>query len=171
MNAFKSFTQHEIDAHNARVAARRAKSPSAQSAVAPVQDSFKLDNDRAAYTLVLRYPPSQNHYNLQRVVAPRNPKKKPFVMFYPSTEAKAFKESAARIARNSGVPVLQGHILVVLRVYRPRRAGDLDNVSKVVFDALNRVAWNDDSQITRIESERFDDPANPRVEVIIQERV
>ena len=53
-------------------------------------------------------------------------------------------------------------------VYRARRAGDLDNSLKVLLDALNGIAFEDDSQVVEIHARREEDPANPRVEVQIE---
>lgn len=166
MNTFKDWKESDVDAHNNRVA--NGATPANAS---PIQESFALKSERPSYSITLPFPPSQNRYNQQRVIVPRNPKKKPFVMFYPSAEAKEFREKVATLVRHAGIPLLKGNVLVVLKVYRPRKAGDLDNRQKVLLDAMNGVGWIDDEQITRIESERFDDKENPRVEITIQERI
>jgi Holliday junction resolvase RusA-like endonuclease len=44
---------------------------------------------------------------------------------------------------------------------------DVDNLSKIVLDALNGIAWDDDSQVKRIEAEKHTDKADPRTEVSI----
>lgn len=169
VNAFKDWKESDVNAHNNRVA---MVGNSANGTVAnPVQPVFALEPTRPSYTITLPFPPSANAYNQQRVVVPRNPNKKPFVMFYPSSEAKEFREKVATLVRHAGVPLLKGSVLVVLKFYRPRKAVDLDNRNKVILDALNGVAYADDEQITRIESERFDDRDNPRAEVTIQERI
>ena len=49
---------------------------------------------------------------------------------------------------------------------RPAKKPDIDNVCKVVADALNGVAYNDDRQIVYTEiSKRYDDM--PRMDVSI----
>jgi crossover junction endodeoxyribonuclease RusA len=50
-----------------------------------------------------------------------------------------------------------------------RRRRDLDNQLKLVLDALNKVAYGDDWQVTRLESEKFYDKGNPRTVVSIWE--
>lgn len=51
----------------------------------------------------------------------------------------------------------------------PTKKPDLDNVAKIILDSLNKVAFDDDSQVTRLIVEKhFSD--NPRVEVTLTER-
>lgn len=103
----------------------------------------------------LPYPPSANAYwrNVHgRVVV--------------SAEARAYKRKVALLAR--GKP-LEGPLSLVAHVYRPRKAGDLDNSLKVLCDALNGVAWVDDSQVVEIHAFRHDDKAAPRVEVEVRQ--
>jgi len=77
---------------------------------------------------------------------------------------------------------------VSLRLYRPRKIGDIDGPIKVCFDALNptpkrrkpgsygwvdelagyKGVWADDSQVVRLNVERHDDKDRPRVEVEIR---
>lgn len=48
------------------------------------------------------------------------------------------------------------------------RQRDLDNVTKAVADALNKIAYRDDSQIHAVLCLRDFDAANPRTEVTLQ---
>ena len=51
----------------------------------------------------------------------------------------------------------------------PTKKPDADNVAKIILDSLNRIAFDDDSQVTRLIVEKhFSD--NPRVEVTLIER-
>jgi Holliday junction resolvase RusA-like endonuclease len=61
--------------------------------------------------------------------------------------------------------ISDGQVAVTLRVYRPRKSGDLDGRIKIVLDALQGVAYRDDSQVVALHAYRFDDKARPRVEV------
>jgi crossover junction endodeoxyribonuclease RusA len=61
----------------------------------------------------------------------------------------------------------EGDICLMARLYRPRKAGDLDNTLKALQDSLTGIMWKDDKQITEIHAYRFDDKDNPRAEVII----
>lgn len=50
---------------------------------------------------------------------------------------------------------------------RPTKKPDLDNVAKIVLDSLNKVAFDDDSQIVKLEIEKFYSE-NPRVELQLE---
>lgn len=52
-------------------------------------------------------------------------------------------------------------------VYYPKKP-DADNVAKIVLDALNKIAYNDDGQICMMQVEKFYSPY-PRVDVWLQE--
>lgn len=112
--------------------------------------------------LVLPYPPSANRYWRTRV-AGRGPRA--FVQTYLSEEAKAYKAEVARLMRINGVRPMSGPVVLTLDVYRPRKAGDLSNRIKVLEDALNGFAYEDDSQVVALHVLRHDDKACPRVEV------
>ena len=87
---------------------------------------------------------------------------------YLSAEAVAYKQTVGWTAREQGISdPWAGDLGIRLRVYRARKAGDLDNKIKVILDALNGVAWLDDSQIVYIEAHRKDDKDNPRIELDI----
>lgn len=50
----------------------------------------------------------------------------------------------------------------------PTKKPDLDNVAKIILDALNKLAFDDDSQVVKLVVEKhFSD--NPRVEVRLEE--
>ncbi|WP_334299865.1 RusA family crossover junction endodeoxyribonuclease [Anaerobutyricum hallii] len=49
---------------------------------------------------------------------------------------------------------------------RPTKKPDLDNVIKSILDALNKVAYHDDTQIVSLSMEKFYSDS-PRVEVTI----
>lgn len=105
--------------------------------------------------LFVPFPPSANAY----WVAVRG-------RVFPSREALAYKRAVLAGAR--GVSPFVGPVRVLLAVHRPRATGDLDNCLKVLFDALNLVTWLDDSQVVRIEAERFDGALEPGVEVTVE---
>lgn len=64
---------------------------------------------------------------------------------------------------------LRGDVAVNFTVFRPTRRGDLDNYTKVMFDAMKGIIWLDDSQVVEIHSFRDDDKKNPRVEFLVYE--
>ena len=51
---------------------------------------------------------------------------------------------------------------------RPTKKPDIDNILKSVFDALNQVAFYDDTQIIEIAASRYYD-YTPRIEICISE--
>lgn len=53
-------------------------------------------------------------------------------------------------------------------VIRPTKKPDMDNVVKIVADALNKVAYKDDAQIVDCQVRKFYSE-NPRVEIIIRQ--
>src|SRR5690606_2715083 len=107
--------------------------------------------------LVLPYPPSANRYwrHVGRNVVVR-------------AEARKYRQGVKLRALTAGIRPLAGELVVSAGVYRPQRRGDLDNTLKVVFDALNGVAWGDDSQVIEVHARRYDDRANPRIELSVE---
>jgi Holliday junction resolvase RusA-like endonuclease len=108
--------------------------------------------------LVLPYPPSANTYW----------KPAPGRGLVPSAEATPYKAQLARLACAQGVLPLKGPVRLTLWAYRPRRTGDLDNVRKVLLDALQGWAFLDDGQVEEDHGYRLEDPASPRVEVLLE---
>jgi crossover junction endodeoxyribonuclease RusA len=104
--------------------------------------------------MTLPYPPSANRY--WRNFRGRMVK---------STEARTYQATAGEAARAAGAVVLAGPVGLALRFYRPQRRGDLDNRIKVLVDALQAVAYANDSQVREIHAYLGDDPEQPRVEV------
>jgi crossover junction endodeoxyribonuclease RusA len=102
----------------------------------------------------LPYPPSANVYwrNFQGLTVV-------------SQEARNYKAQAGWLAKSQDVRLLDGDIAVSLKLYRPQKKGDIDNRIKVLLDALQGVAFENDSQIVELHVFRYDDKANPGVEV------
>ena len=109
--------------------------------------------------LTLPYPPSANRYwrNYRGVTVK-------------SDEARIYQNHAGWLAKTAGYEMLTCDVEVTLRVYRPRKAGDLDNRIKVMLDTLRGIIYVDDEQVIKIVAERFDDKGNPRVELEVKER-
>jgi crossover junction endodeoxyribonuclease RusA len=68
----------------------------------------------------------------------------------------------------AGCKPVPGPVAVELRVYRPRRIGDLDNTAKAVLDAIKGRLFGDDSEVVELLMVRNDDRARPRVEVVVR---
>ncbi len=103
-------------------------------------------------TLTLPIPPSANRYWQyigRRVIT--------------SPEAAHYKNAVRMTLRT---PKIAGRVALNISVYRPRKAGDLDNYLKVLLDSLQGVLYDNDAQITEIHAFRYDDPANPRVHLV-----
>lgn len=110
-------------------------------------------------TVVLPYPPSTNRYWRKT----RNGR------IYKSSEAAAYQMNAKHVALGAGLSPLSGRVAVTLRVFRPIRRGDLDNRIKIVLDALQGVAFDDDKQVYELHAYLDDDKSNPRVVVTVDE--
>ena len=112
------------------------------------------------YAVTLPYPPSVN-------AIWRNITVKGQARTVKSAEGKAYQ---ARVQSLRGAPrACTGPVFVSLRVYRPRRIGDLDNTAKAVLDALKGRLFVDDGQVVELHMYRGDDKARPRVEVVVEE--
>lgn len=112
-------------------------------------------------SVVLPYPPSANRYWRSYVVNGS-------VRVVVSKEGKDYKRAAYRLAALSIKNPLDGPLFADYKVYRPRKAGDLSNRIKVVEDALEGVAYDNDNQIVEMHAKRFDDKENPRIEITIR---
>lgn len=83
-----------------------------------------------------------------------------------SAEGKAYKAYVRAMVY--GAEKLTGAVAVSMRVYRGRKAGDIDSFQKAVLDAFSGTVYEDDGQIVELHVWRFDDKANPRVEVTVE---
>ena len=111
----------------------------------------------AAQSIVLALPPSANTYWRYTATG-----------VYVSTEAQEYKAGVLWKARQQGMTPMGGNVALYVNVYRQQKRGDLDNYAKVLGDALNGVAYHDDSQVVELHMWRHDDKRNPRVEVEIR---
>lgn len=109
--------------------------------------------------LALPYPPSANRY--WRIVRGRA------VL---SAEARQYKRTVALMAKAQKVSKpFEGPVRLTISVYRPQKSGDLSNRLKVLEDALQGIAFEDDNQVVEIHMRRGDDKANPRAVVTIEQ--
>ena len=81
-------------------------------------------------------------------------------------------KQAAIIAMADAEPI-EGAIACTLKFYRrftstAQRFGDVDNLAKSTLDALQGTAYRNDSQVTSLLIQKFQDRENPRVEVSIE---
>jgi crossover junction endodeoxyribonuclease RusA len=68
--------------------------------------------------------------------------------------ARVYKETVARTALAAGMRPITGDVELTIRVYCGARKLDTGNCEKVIGDALQGIAYMNDSQVTRIVSER-----------------
>jgi crossover junction endodeoxyribonuclease RusA len=105
--------------------------------------------------LILNVPPSANLYWRDRVVVPKRGGK-PFVHRYLTDEAKEYKHGTKIRAYAHGWRPIRKPQDVILDVtwYRSKNQGDLSNRLKVLEDALQGVAYDNDSQVAEIHMRR-----------------
>ena len=115
--------------------------------------------------IVLPYPPSLNELYFHRVMG-KPPKQ--FVQKGPTTEGRKFMAEVGAIVSNSGQKISVGGVILHVWLYRPRKAGDLDNFLKAILDGITGTGWTDDSQVVEIHAYRHDDKLNPRVEILFE---
>ena len=108
--------------------------------------------------LVLPEPPTVNTY--WRIMRNRAVK---------TDEARAYATRVMVAGRNAKVQRTAKPVAVTMHWYRKRKAGDLDNRAKVMLDALQGVAYENDNQVIELHMYRHDDAKNPRMEVVIRE--
>lgn len=117
--------------------------------------------------LALPYPISTNRYW-------RNFRGRQVV----SAEARAFKSLVAWSAKKHGLEPILGKVALILTLHpkKPKKASkaetrclDLDNCMKVAIDALNGVAYLDDSQIVDLHILRGEPVKDGALNVIVQE--
>ena len=95
--------------------------------------------------IVLPWPPSANRY--WRTWHGRTCK---------STEAKRYQRDVADVVRGK-VPLLSGGVILQLLFHPPdRRRRDLDNMLKVIIDALEGYVYENDSQVLLLVAARMD---------------
>jgi len=67
---------------------------------------------------------------------------------------------------------LKGKLWIVVRLFhKTKRAKDIDNYNKLLFDSLNGVVYDDDVQIVKLHLSKDYDKENPRIEIDIYESV
>ncbi len=117
--------------------------------------------------LVLPIPPLGNRYWRIEVRSKFNGAG--FRVHYPhvyrTDEATNYIRRTAQYALANGIFPTRDLVKVTVDVYRARRSGDVDGFVKVLLDALQGCAFEDDKQVIDLHARRFDDKADPRVEV------
>lgn len=73
-----------------------------------------------------------------------------------SAEARQYKLRVGLQLRSEGVELLHGPVSVSLVITRPAKRGDLDNSLKVLFDSLQGIAYENDSQVVELHAVRHE---------------
>lgn len=90
---------------------------------------------------------------------------------YVPEETARYKLKVQMCARTAGVRKLAGDVVLSCWFYvADRRRRDADNLQKIIQDALNGVAFIDDSQIREWHGAMDTDKERPRAVVQIEER-
>lgn len=89
---------------------------------------------------------------------------------YTPATTRAAEDAVAWLARAAGILLDPDHELAVelLFAVRDRRRMDVDNLAKLVLDALNGIAWRDDTQIAALTIRRVLDKEKPGTTVMIR---
>jgi len=92
---------------------------------------------------------------------------------YKTREAKLYCETIAALTqpqRSNGGPVFpEGDVSVIVVWFRGRRAGDLGERTKVLYDALQGIAYADDKQIVQDWRRRCDEhPTIPKGHIRVE---
>lgn len=121
-----------------------------------------MDREKSVITLVLPEPPAANRYlrTHGRVT-------------YKTREAKAYCELIAALAhehRQDGEPAFPiGDVSITVIWHRGRKAGDLGERTKCLYDALQGTIYTNDKQISHDERWRVDEhPGIPKGHVRIE---
>jgi crossover junction endodeoxyribonuclease RusA len=112
--------------------------------------------------LCLPYPPSANR--LWRVVRGHMVK---------SAEARAYHERVGWIARQAKTEVFLTDIplVVTIKLYRPRKQGDVDNPVKPILDSMQGCVYVNDEQVSELHVYRYDDKNHPHVDVEVRRAI
>ena len=85
-------------------------------------------------------------------------------------KAEAYKyEAKLRMNRYRDLHPIKTPVELTIRLYRPRKAGDIDGPLKILLDALIGYVYIDDAQVVALHVYRLDDKDNPRVEIDVEQ--
>ncbi len=84
---------------------------------------------------------------------------------YLSQSAKEFKDFCHATLKKEPI---EGNVSVTIIFYRQRKSGDVDAPIKLLLDAMQRIAYVNDNQVTELHVYRKDDKDNPRIELTVE---
>lgn len=89
-------------------------------------------------------------------------------VWYTPSATRKYESLVAQCALAAGVRPFRGPVEMEVEIYWPdKRRRDLDNTIKSISDALNGIAYQDDSQISRLVTTKHLDRDNPRAVITI----
>lgn len=112
-------------------------------------------------TVTMDEPPSANRWWRSAVKKTRKGFR---CITYLSEDAREYKAKAALAGSDY---MMRGPVALKIDWYRGRKAGDLDKRIGILFDALQGVFYDNDSEIVDFHARRFDDPGNARIVVTV----
>src|SRR6478735_350471 len=106
--------------------------------------------------LILPTPPSNNHYRKNYCTGHVNEYGHHIVRSSLSPKAKEYRTMVGWEAKAAGIRLSKAKMSVVVDVFcvEGKLTLDLDNIPKVLFDALTGVAWEDDKQVFEMQIRR-----------------
>ena len=114
-----------------------------------------------------------------RIMTPKDPRKKPFVVIYDPAKSKKFKQDLRSwiMIKPIPIPIIDQPMIMSCVIYIPRPKSvkrafpevkpDLSNYIKGIEDAMNGLVYTDDSKIIGYRDcyKRYADEGVPRIEV------
>lgn len=123
--------------------------------------------------LELAYPPSLNRlWRTLLVGVCAHCRAHAHATLRPSREYEDYATQLKLSLLEQQIKPIEGEPLLAITAhfYRPRRAGDLDNLMKGMLDVMGKGrVYDDDSQIAELHAYRHDDKHRPRVELEVTE--
>lgn len=117
-------------------------------------------NGESVNSYTLPMPPSANTYWRNVVIGGK-------ARTLVSEDAKNYKKEIGELAHRLGMRPARGEVCLMILVFRNQASGDLSNRIKVIEDALNGIAYDDDKQVVEIRARRFDDKGNGRIVISV----
>lgn len=84
-----------------------------------------------------------------------------------STEARSYRAEVHLCCRQQGVARLAVPVVLRITWYAKTAAGDLENRTKQLFDAIEGLAFEDDKLVVEYRIRRRKDAERPRVELLM----
>lgn len=131
---------------------------------------LQVVTDEMTDPIRLPMPPSNNHYK-QFYCTRSTPRDVHKVRAKLTERAESYKAEVGWLVKNAGVRMTEKpyRLWAAIYVYPSMTDShlDIDNIPKVVFDALNGIAWEDDTQVEELHVYRMSPVAEGCIEIVI----